>query len=124
MILQLNPDLYTPPMPDATPEQAQTHIEDIDKVISLCVDMLTLDATKRPTARKLLKHKFFQTDKIRDMWASRPQHYEDVHGELRIIHPTMGKCGQLHSVGDTGLRESIRFCLSCFGTARADAFGR
>lgn len=56
IILRLNPHIYTPPMSNPTPQDAEDHITKIDEAIDLCARMLRVDCTKRITAANSLRH--------------------------------------------------------------------
>ncbi|WWC92267.1 uncharacterized protein L201_007221 [Kwoniella dendrophila CBS 6074] len=91
LVMRLNPHIYTPHMPNPTPEDAREHIEAIDQVIDLCHKLLRLDATKRLTAAQALRHPFL---------APLEGEEDEEEGRDEIIHPTEGKCGDLHDTED------------------------
>lgn len=66
------------------------HITSIDAALDLCGRLLRLDSTQRVTAAAALRHKFLG-DPADD-------------GPDELLHYVEGKCGDLHSVTDDGIR--------------------
>jgi len=90
VILRLNPHIYTPPLANPSPDEAEEHIIRIDQAIDLCGRMLRLDATKRITAANALRHPFLEVGKGQEG-------YEDMM-EDEVLDVREGKCGHLHGI--------------------------
>lgn len=96
IVLKLNPKLYEPPCAYPTADDVEAHVVMVDDALDLLKKLLTLDATKRPTAHQALMHPFFN-----DNCLEHEMEKEDV------VHPVaQGECKELHRVTEAGQRES------------------
>ena len=114
VILRLNPHIYTPPLANPSPDEAEEHIIRIDQAIDLCGRMLRLDATKRITAANALRHPFLEVGKGQEG-------YEDMT-EDEVLDVREGKCGHLHGI-EGNKRESIEVGLRSLLMADRAFFG-
>ena len=106
IVHRLNPNIYTPPLANPTPQEAKIHIQAIDQAIDLCKKLLRLDATQRLTASAALQHPLFDVSHLNDEDPAQNM----IEEEDLLVNE--GKCGNLHEMimrGNKPTRELNNF---------------